>query len=259
MYIAIDVGNSNIVVGILKKGSNEILHSLRISTYPYGTSDELMLKLNAFLKYSGLQLTDLHGAIVSSVVPVQSEIIAESLQKLKISPLYYADAKAPLSFIISVPQPEQVGADRLVNAEAALKIYGSPCIVLDSCTATTLCAINEKNQYLGGAILPGLELSMQALAQKTAKLFTVDLTPPKHAIGNNTQDAIRSGLLFGYSEMLTGLIERFKSELHTDQKIKVIATGGISSRLKDLLPSVDYFDPDLTLKGLGFIYESISN
>ncbi len=254
--LAIDIGNTNVVVGSFQQGQLEKVW--RLSTYPLCTSDEIRIKLESLLAHSERSLEEMSAIVVSSVVPGFTRV----LQSARLNPrTLVIDHTWPFSFQIMASPPQQVGADRLVNAEAAVRDFGSPCIIVDSGTATTLCAISVNAQglpvYLGGAIIPGIEMSMDALAKKTALLFTVDLIPPEKAIGSNTQEALKSGMVLGYASMLDGIIRRFRKELNLgNQKIPVIATGGISTLMKSLSTEFTHFEPDLTLKGIAYLYDS---
>lgn len=252
MFLAIDVGNTHCVLGLMDLGEEPVIHHVwRVSTYPMMTEDEFLLKLRPLLGVKKILVEDLDHVVVSSVVPNVSHILKRAFsgkQYLEI------DSQWPFGFEILAQPANQVGADRLVNAEAALKRWGAPLILIDSGTATTVCGISREKAYLGGAIMPGMEMSMQSLAQKTAKLFSVDLRWPERTIGRNTQEALQSGILCGYASMLEGMIERFKKELGSDG-VRVVATGGVAERLKPYLHGVDVFDPDLTLKGIGDLYQ----
>ncbi len=255
MLLAIDIGNTHTVIGYLV--NDRLAQQWRVSTHPLCTADEFKLKLDGILYSEGIKLSEIDTIIASSVVPRFVKMLETAFKSKK---LYVIDYQSPFSFHIQVDAPQEVGADRLVNAEAAIRDYGCPCIVVDSGTATTICAISKnaegKAEYLGGAIIPGIELSMQALAEKAAKLFTIELTPPKSPIGSSTREALKSGLLLGYASMIDGMVIRFKQELGVTQ-LPVIATGGISYLLKDLTRELTHFDPDLTLKGIAYIYDSL--
>jgi type III pantothenate kinase len=255
MLLAIDIGNTHTVIGYFL--DDELTQQWRVSTHPLCTADEFKHKLDGILNSGGIQLSSIDTIVASSVVPRFVKML-ETVFKLK--KLYVIDYRSPFSFQLKVDSPQEVGTDRLVNAEAAIRDYGFPCIVVDSGTATTICAISKNSNgqaaYLGGAIIPGMELSMQALAEKAAKLFTIELTPPKNPIGSSTQEAFKSGLLLGYASMIDGMVNRFKKELGVSQ-LPVIATGGISYLLKDLTQELTHFDADLTLKGIAYIYDSI--
>jgi type III pantothenate kinase len=260
MWLAIDIGNTHTVLGCFE--GKEILKKWRLSTHSFATADEFTIKLDSLLRRdfpsffenaSSGKRRSFKKVILSSVVPSASSFLKEAFQD---DTLHIIHPETPFAFKIKANPASQVGADRLVNAEAAFRLYGSPAIILDSGTATTLCALSAQGEYLGGAILPGLELSVEALAKKAAQLFRIELTPPPHAIGSNTKEALQSGILFGYASMLDGMIQRFKDELE-EPHANVIATGGVSTLLKGLLSEVDVYDPDLTLKGLAEIYDSL--
>jgi type III pantothenate kinase len=201
------------------------------------------------------------AVIASSVVPAVTQMLRYAFSTS--SPrLHVVDSHSPFHFKIAASPANQVGADRLVNAEAVVVEYGAPAIIIDSGTATTICAVALEGGvagYLGGAILPGMEMGLEALSRKAAQLYSVELVAPPSVIGGNTQDALRSGILIGYACMLDGMILKFKKELRASSAdIKVIATGGVSERLKGLMNEITHYDADLTLKGLVGIYESVS-
>jgi len=255
MLLALDTGNTQTVVGCFE--GLKLIKTYRISTHPVRTGDELRLLLASFLELDGISWKSVRHVVISSVVPLFTSSLRQAF--LQTGPeLSVIDSSWPFSFEI-LPEPaHQVGADRLVNAEAAVTDYGAPCIIVDSGTATTLCALqrtsSEKIQYLGGAIMPGMELSVETLARRAAKLFSIELIPPHHAIGGNTQEALRSGVVLGYAEMIDGMVRRFKKELGTSNA-HVIATGGVSSLLKDVVREFNHFDPDLTLRGIAYLHQ----
>ncbi|MGE0616288.1 MAG: type III pantothenate kinase [Bacteriovoracia bacterium] len=264
MFLAIDVGNSHTVLGCFVDG--QLRRTWRISTHPLLTSDELQLKLDGLFMREGLSLSHVKSAMISSVVPPVTGAYRSLWRRTEVSGLKAAfhevTDQLPFSFSIRANPSNQVGSDRLVNAEAAVREGGAPVIIVDSGTATTLCAVapgrgGDRPEYLGGAILPGIELSMETLARKTAKLPSIELLPPERAIGSNTQDALRSGILLGYASMIDGMVQRFKAELGT-RECRVVATGGVSALLRGIAQEIDRFDPDLTLRGLVYLHESIS-
>lgn len=250
MLLALDVGNTNIVVGLLE--GTRILKTWRVSTHPLVTSDELRIKISSILSFEKLEWGCWSAVAVSSVVPSLAAVLKKAFDGFHV---LLIDHKSPFSFEVAANPPDQVGADRLVNAEAALREYGSPVIIVDSGTATTLCAVSRDKKYLGGAIMPGIELSTRALTLNTAKLFSVELLPPSNVIGGNTQEALRSGLILGYASMIDGMIARFKQALG-EPNASVIATGGVSQLLKGLTTQSLHFDPDLTLKGIAYVHAS---
>ncbi len=253
--LALDVGNTQIVVGYFL--DCQLKQTWRLSTRPFCTADEFKSKLDLVLSSSGIRFELIQEIIVSSVVPQLTRILRSAFQNKKLSII---DHSWPFSFDIVANPPDQVGADRLVNAETVVREYGFPAIVVDSGTATTLCGISKgahgRAEYLGGAIIPGIEMAMEALAKNTAQLFTIDLTPPQRAIGNNTQEALKSGMILGYASMIDGMIRRFKLELGQND-LPVIATGGISHLMKGIAQELTLFDADITLKGIAYLHETI--
>lgn len=269
MLLALDIGNTNIVAGLFAAdgpAASEVpLAQGRFSTHPYATADELRLKLAHLLEHEGSQtLRSISAVIIGSVVPALTEPAKEAAQRLWPQALVHVvNHRSPLSFSIEASPPDCVGADRLINAEAAWRRLRGPCIIVDSGTATTLCALavrGGKPAYLGGAILPGLELSRDSIAKRAAKLYAVELDAPEHAIGRNTTEALQSGLMLGYAAMIDGLVARFKGELaerHGCPEVQVIGTGGVCARLRGLARSIELYDPDLTLKGIRCLHERL--
>jgi type III pantothenate kinase len=258
LLLAVDVGNTQTTLGWFR--NRKLQKTWRISTHPRGTSDEFLVKLQVILSTVGLRIPDLSAVVVSSVVPSFTEMMKWSFPQSGASPvLKVIDSNWKFSFQIGTDFPHQIGVDRLVNAEAAVCCYGAPCIVVDSGTATTICGMtrNAQNQamFLGGAIIPGIELCKNSLGQNTALLSNVDLVPPERAIGRNTNEALRSGIVLGYASLIDGMIVRFKQELGNTQ-LPVIGTGGALHWLKSSTREITHSDPDLTLKGIEFLYES---
>lgn len=252
MLLGIDVGNTKTALGLFSGA--EVLRTWQISTYPLGTSDELICKIQSLLESTPWHWGDLTSVLISSVVPQFTSVLRKTFAGMNCRVI---DSTWKYSFAIKANPPHQVGTDRLVNAEAAVREYGFPLIIVDSGTATTLCAVSPQREYLGGSIMPGIEGSMQMLAQRAAQLFAVELKPPTKSIGTNTEEALQSGILLGYASMIDGMIARFKKELGSDE-IKVIATGGVAALLKGITKDIDVFDSLLTLKGIRYLNESNS-
>lgn len=251
MLLAIDVGNTNTVLGAFE--GKELKRTWRVSTHPLVTPDELRMKIHSLFELDGIHAPAIRAVIMSSVVPPMTAVLRQAFPNVDVRII---DHTWPFSFSIAAQPASGVGADRLVNAETVIREYGGPAIIIDSGTATTLCALSRDQRYLGGAIMAGIELSIEALARNTAKLFSVELVAPARAIGSNTAEALQSGLLFGYAAMLDGMVARFKAELG-EPNARVVATGGVSAMLKGIAQSFTDVDPDLTLKGIAYLYEAI--
>jgi type III pantothenate kinase len=245
MLLAVDIGNTNIVLGIFKE--NRMIGKHRILT-----------DRSARVKMDGRaygQAGRVDAAIISSVVPRLTGVISKKIEKqCGVKPLILSWRKIK-GLKIALKKKDQVGIDRLVNAVAVKSLYGSPAVIIDFGTATTFCALDRAGRYLGGAITSGLEISKDVLHERTAKLPLIDIRKPKSAIGKSTLDAMRSGLFYGYVDMVEGMIKRFKAKLGGGAK--VIATGGLSKLIASGTNKIDIVDPDLTLKGLNIIYKEM--
>ncbi len=238
MLLAVDIGNTNVVLGLFKE--NRLISKHRILTARSGS-----VKVGR----------GIDAAIISSVVPRQTGVISRKIEKqCGIKPVILS-WKMIKGLKIVLKEKGQVGIDRLVNAVAVKRLYGSPAVIIDFGTATTFCALDRAGRYLGGAITSGLEISKDVLHERTAKLPLIDIRKPKSAIGKNTLDAMRSGLFYGYVDMVEGMIKRFKVKL--GRGAKVIATGGLSKLIASGTRKIDIVDPDLTLKGLNIIYNQM--
>ncbi len=252
MLLVCDVGNTNIVLGVYK--GQELLRYWRISTDKTKTSDEIGIIVHQFFNNEGIPTDEIEDVIISSVVPT----IMYSLQHMAIK---YFDKEALVvgpgiktGINIKYDNPRQVGADRIVNAVACIHKYGGPCVIVDFGTATTFCAISEKNEYLGGTIAPGIKISSDALFQKASKLPKVELVKPEGVICKNTVKSIQSGVIYGYVGLVDYIVRRMKTELKNDD-IKVIATGGLSSMIASESETIEIVDKFLTLDGLKIIYD----
>lgn len=251
MILVIDVGNTHTVIGVYKE--EKLLGHWRISTNLEKTEDEYGILIKGLLDNSKLSLADIKGIVISCVVPPIIWILKKmSADYFKVSPIIVG-AGIKTGIYIKTDNPKEVGADRIVNAIAAYKLYGGPVIIVDFGTATTFCAVNKDGVYLGGAIAPGIEISAEALAEKTAKLPKIEVTKPQHSIGSNTITAMKSGIFFGYLGLTNELIKRFKRELGEDSL--VVATGGYSELIGNECKLIDKINPFLTLIGLYLVYE----
>ena len=253
MLLAIDVGNSQTVCGIFKQGS--LLCHWRLKTDREKTADELAARFLSLFAMQDIHFKDISGVIIASVVPTQQQAWQEfSFKYTGCTPLLVNTPTLKSGIKIATDNPAEVGADRIVNAVAAFEQYNKSCIVVDFGTAITFDCISAKGEYLGGAIMPGMSISLDALSNRTAKLPRVDISiPPQKAIGANTVDAIRSGLLFGYGAMVDGLIKKLSAEF--TETPQVIATGGMAELISAYTESIQIVDPMLTLKGLSLLHE----
>lgn len=251
MILVMDVGNTNIVLGVY--GQDRLLHHWRLETDRHKTEDEFGMQMKALLTDAGLTFASINGMIMSSVVPPIMAALERMCQKyFHIKPLIVGPGvKTGLN--IKYDNPREVGADRIVNAVAAIEEYGAPLIIVDFGTAITYCYINEHRQYMGGAITPGINISTEALYSRASKLPRIEIAPPASVVGKNTVSAMQSGIVYGYVGQAEGIVARMKAE--SKQQPKVIATGGMASLIADESAVIDKVDPFLTLKGLYLIYK----
>lgn len=255
MLLAIDVGNTNIVIGIF---DNEALAGRwRLRSHKDLTEDEIhAFVYNAFLK-EGIGYRDVSGIIVSCVVPSLVVSVQKFCEKYLGQPPYWVNAPSVPGLSILVDDPYSVGTDRIVNAVAAFHKYRSSLIVVDFGTATTIDAVSESGAFLGGTISPGLKISSDALFTHTAQLPRVEgLTRPSTVIAKNTKSAMNAGIVYGYADLVDGLVRRAKKEITSNPT--VIATGGLASLIADIAETIDTVEPDLTMEGLRIIYEKRS-
>lgn len=250
MIFVLDVGNTNIVFGVYE--GEKLMYHWRAETDRHKSEDEFGMFVKSLFDTVGLRFDQMEGVIISSVVPPIMYALEKMCEKyFKIKPLVVGPGmKTGLN--IKYDNPKEVGADRIVNAVAAIKEYGSPLIIVDFGTATTYCYINEQQQYMGGAIAPGIGISTEALYSKAAKLPRIEITRPDEIIGKNTVSAMQAGILFGYVGQVEGIVQRIKAQ--ATKEPLVIATGGLSSLIAKESSVIDIVDPELTLKGLRMIY-----
>lgn len=239
------------MIGVYHDG--ELEYHWRIETSRHKTEDEFGMLLHSLFEYVGLMFEQIEGIIISSVVPPIMFALERMCKKyFHINPQIVGPGmKTGLN--IKYDNPKEVGADRIVNAVAAIQLYGSPLIVVDFGTATTYCYIDENKQYMGGAIAPGITISTEALYSRAAKLPRIEIARPDQIIGKNTVTAMQSGILFGYVGQVEGIVKRMKWQ--SSQEPKVIATGGLAPLIANESDCIDIVDPFLTLKGLEIIYE----
>lgn len=250
MILAVDIGNSNIVLGGMEE--MQIIFEARIRTDATKTSDEYCVDLKNILDIYGVKAGDLEGAIVASVVPQVLNSIKTAIRKLTGKTALVVGPGLKTGLNIKVENPSQTGADLVVGAVAALREHKSPMIVIDMGTATTMIVLDETGAFIGGAISPGVKISMDALTDRTALLPGLQLDQPKKAIGRNTIDCMRSGIMLGTACMIDGMVERMEAEL--GQKTTVVATGGIAKFVLPMCRTNVLYDKDLLLKGLAILY-----
>ncbi len=251
MILAIDVGNSNIVVGCIEK--DDIRFIERMATDRKKTELEYAVSLKAIMEIYHIQAGDLEGGIISSVVPQVTEVLKRAAEKLIKAPVKVVGPGLKTGLNILIDNPAQLGGDLLVDSVAALGEHKPPLIIIDMGTATTVCVINEKKQYLGGMILPGIRTSLDSLVSNTSLLQQIALEPPAKVIGSNTIDGMKSGILYGNAGALDGLIERIEEEL--GQRCTILATGGLAKYVIPFCKREIIIDDDLLLKGLKIIYD----
>ena len=251
MLLAIDAGNTNIVFAL--HDGNKIIHKWRISSADSRTADEYMVWLSQLLNFEKLDVSAITGAIIATVVP-QTLFPLQLLCRryFNCDALVIGDEDVELNVKVKLPNPEEVGADRLVNAVAAQKRYGGPMVIIDFGTATTFDVIDDNGDYHGGVIAPGVNLSVEALSMAAAKLPEVAVKKPSKVIGTNTIDAMQSGVDFGYTSMIEGLLLRIEGEYGAMSH--VIATGGLAPLFTKSCARIDHYYEDLTLDGLQIIY-----
>lgn len=253
MILAVDIGNTNIVVGCIENDNDNIVFIERISTNTSKTELEYVVEFQALLDLYNIEKQQITGGIISSVVPPLNMIITTAIEKFfGITPMLVGPGvKTGLNILMD--NPASVGADLIVNAVAGYKCYGAPLIMIDMGTATTVSVIDEKANYIGGVILPGVRVSLDSLVNRTSQLPKISLEPPKKVIGKNTIDCMKAGIIMGQAAAMDGLVERMCEEMGAD--IPVVATGGLAGRIIPNCKKNIIIDNELTLKGLKIIYD----
>ncbi len=251
MLFVIDIGNTNITLGLFD--GDGLGSRWRFAAEDEKTSDEYGLLMLSLFRKVGLSASDIHGTAISSVVPPLTGVFTNACRKYLQNEPLVVNGACNTGVTIRYEDAFQLGADRIVDVAAALKLYGGPACVVDFGTATTFDAVSEKGEYLGGAIAPGIGIASDALFQRAAKLPKVELQRPPAAIGRNTAHALQSGMLFGYVGLVEGLVERFRAELGPE--MKVIATGGLAELISKETEVISVVAPWLTLEGLKIIHD----
>ena len=251
MLLVIDVGNTNMVLGVYK--DTELLDHWRISTDRQRTTDEYGVLIRELFYLNDLRADDINAIIISSVVPPVVPTLERMCQRyFGLSPLLIGPG-VKTGMAIRYDNPREVGADRIVNAVAAYEKYGGPVIIVDFGTATTFCAVDAKGVYLGGSICPGIGISTEALVQRTAKLPRIELKRTGSVICRNTIESMQAGVFYGFVGQVEGIVSRMRREL--DMSARVVATGGLAVVIAPATKAIDVVEPMLTLEGLRIIYE----
>lgn len=251
MVLTVDVGNTNIVVGVYDRDRLRFIS--RLASDQNRTADETAVLLEAVLSIHDINIHSIDGAIISSVVPLITEPLATAVRLLTDRKPLIVGPGMKTGINIGIDNPAQLGSDLLVDSVAAAALYPKPVIVADMGTATTLTVISEKNTILGGAILPGVKTSLNALTAKAAQLQQVSIEAPKRTVGSNTIDCMKSGVVFGNASMLDGMIDRFNEELGTE--CFVVATGGLAEVISQYTKHQIVYNPNLLLEGLYILYQ----
>jgi len=251
MLLAIDIGNTNVVLGVFDK--EKLVENWRVGTDTQITPDEYAMIFKDLFGFAGLEFRQITGVIISTVVPPLLPVMIEMSHKyFRLEPMVVTH-ELKTGITMRYDNPKEVGADRIVNAAAAYKLYGGPIIIVDFGTATTFCAVTKSGEYLGGAITPGVKISAEALFQRASKLPRVELVKPAKVIGSDTISAMQSGIIYGYAGLVDGIVERMKKEL--SMEARVVATGGLAELVSPETRTIQEIKPHLTLEGLRLLYE----
>jgi len=246
----LDVGNTNIVAGYFRE--NHLVYRFRLITDRNIKARAYADMIKSKMSEAGFSLTEIQNLAISSVVPSMQETLSKlALSHLKAKP-FYVTPKIKLNFTVKIENPEELGADLIASAAAAVDKYSGPCIIIDMGSATTITAINEKCEFLGGAISPGLNITASAFKSTVPHLPEIELAPPPSVIGTNTVHALQAGIFTGYGWMVGGLVNEMKAELGKD--VKVIATGGLSFLFREHRALSFIHDPDLVLEGIKVLH-----
>ena len=251
MLLVIDLGNTNLTLGLFEK--KNLGPHWRLATEHARMPDEYGIQIHTLLQTSKIQTKDIDGICLSSVVPPLTQSIREACKIYLQKDVLNVTSALKTNITILYDNPKEVGADRIADAVAVQKIYGGPACIIDFGTATTFNALTKKGEYLGGAIMPGIGTAADSLVRRTAKLPPVELQAPPSVIGRNTIHAMQAGLIFGYVSLVEGMVYRYRKEL--GKNMKVISTGGYAQIIARHTKSIEYVKPWLTLEGLQIIWE----
>lgn len=257
MFLAVDIGNTNITLGLFKFKANIVeknpVKIWRIATSKKKTVDEYAIKILDILHYSAIDEKGIKSIAVASVVPSLDNVFDELTKIYFKKKAFFITSKKSGGLKFPYGNPEEVGADRIADAVAVYKMYGGPAIVIDFGTATTFDCIDKKGSYLGGAIAPGPVISAESLTQRTAKLPLVNINLPQHSIGRSTVECIQSGLYYGYVGLVKEILLRLKKSMSSN--VKVVATGGLAGLISKEINEIKNIVPELTLEGIRIIWQ----
>ena len=253
MLLAFDIGNTNIHMGLWDGGRWRL--SWRARTVMEKMPDEYAVLVRNFLATADVAHGAIDGVILSSVVPALTPTFRELVCRYLVVDPVIVSSRTRLGINIAIDMPEQAGADRLCNAVALSRIYGAPAVSVDFGTSTNFDVLSQENEYIGGALAPGIRLAHDALVSRAAQLHKVELAPPPNPIGRNTMHAMQSGIFWGYVGMIDSLLSRILTQLGSEHA-QVVATGGLAPVFRDHIPRIDHLAPELTLDGLRFIYDN---
>lgn len=248
MLLTLDIGNTEITVGLFQGG--ELEAHWRLTTNPDRTPDEWGSAIGGFLVQSGHSPNEVRAVCLASVAPTVTQSIVDGIALATGCSGVAVDARSPLPVQLDVDEPLTVGADRIVNVLAAVELFRSDGVVVDFGTATTFDCVTADARFIGGAIMPGLRTSADQLTRRAAKLPATELRPPARVIGRRTEECIQAGVLFGAADAVDGMIRRIMEEWPGNTRPRVVATGGLASIVAPLTTSIELTDPDLTLRGL---------